>query len=284
MLAAKLQHRNLVRLLGFSLERNEKLLVYEFVPNRSLDHFIFDPTRGAQLDWEKRCKIIRGIARGILYLYEDSHLRIIHRNQKTSNILLDAKMNPKFADFGTAKLFEMDETQANTVRIVGTYGYLAPEYAMHGQFSVKLDVFSFGVLVLEIVTGQRNNCFRNGETAEHLLSFAWKNWRKGTTMNLIDPALPSGSSAEMIRCIHIGLLCVQENAASRPTMASVVLMLNSYSLTLPVPSEPAIFMHPIESDMSSSMAIIQDSESDQSRTETRPLSVNDASITELDPR
>nr|XP_023890052.1 cysteine-rich receptor-like protein kinase 10 [Quercus suber] len=159
LLVAKLQHRNLVRLLGFCMERNERLLIYEFVPNTSLDHFLFDPIKRVHLNWEKRYKIIGGIARGLLYLHEDSRLRIIHRDLKASNILLDEEMNAKISDFGMAKLFLLDQTQSNTSRIVGTYGYMAPEYAMHGQFSVKSDVFSFGVLVLEIVCGQRNNCF-----------------------------------------------------------------------------------------------------------------------------
>ncbi|XP_042945397.1 cysteine-rich receptor-like protein kinase 26 [Carya illinoinensis] len=253
LLVAKLQHRNLVRLQGFCLQRNERILVYEFVPNTSLDHFLFDPIKRAHLDWEMRYKIIGGIARGMLYLHEDSRLRIIHRDLKASNILLDGDMNPKISDFGMARLFSLDQTQANTSRIVGTYGYMAPEYAMHGQFSMKSDVFSFGVLVLEIVSGQRNYCFRNGENVEDLLSYAWRNWREGTALNIVDSTMSSGSTSEMMRCIHIGLLCVQENVADRPTMASIVLMLNSYSITLPVPSQPAFFMNTssIESEMSS---------------------------------
>ncbi|KAH7569092.1 hypothetical protein JRO89_XS06G0104200 [Xanthoceras sorbifolium] len=127
------------------------------------------------------------------------------------------------------------------------------EYAMHGQFSVKLDIFSFGLLILEIVSGQKNTCFQNGESVQDLLGCAWKLWRDGTVLNLVDSTLRSSSRTEMIRCIHIGLLCVQENAADRPTMASLVLMLNSYSVTFPVPSKPAFFMHSsIESDMLSS--------------------------------
>ncbi|KAH6764906.1 hypothetical protein C2S51_016155 [Perilla frutescens var. frutescens] len=260
LLLARLQHRNLVKLLGFTIKGIERLLVYEFVHNGSLDRFIFGcGIKCSNLDWEKRYKIIGGVARGVLYLYEDSRLQIIHRDLKASNVLLDEEMNPKISDFGLAKLVVPNENLLYASRIVGTYGYMAPEYANQGHFSIKLDVYSFGVLVLEIVSGQRNTFFQNEHDSGDLLACAWRNWREGRGADMIDRVLMGNSSGtlqleEMLRCIHIALLCVQQNPDDRPTMAGVVLMLNSFSLSLPFPSEPGFYIHTSFSNVAASFA------------------------------
>nr|XP_034933054.1 putative receptor-like protein kinase At4g00960 [Populus alba] len=161
-------------------------------------------------------------------------------------------------------------------------GYIAPEYARKRQFSVKSDVFSFGVLVLEIVSGQKPS-FQDGDDIEHLTSHAWRRWREGTALDLIDPILRNDSAAAMMRCIHIGLLCVQENVADRPTMAAVVLMLSNSSFTLQIPSKPAFFISR-RTDQPASSLISYTSRMTQSQLKTVPPSKNEISITELDPR
>lgn len=239
-LLARVQHRNVVNLLGYCAHGSEKLLVYEYVPHESLDKLLFKSNKREKLDWKRRYDIICGVARGLLYLHEDSHNCIIHRDIKASNILLDDKWIPKIADFGMARLFPEDETHVNT-RVAGTNGYMAPEYVMHGHLSAKADVFSFGVLVLELISGHRNSSFNLNVEAQNLLDWAYKLYKKGRSLEIMDSVLaPTAVTEQVAMCIQIGLLCTQGDPTLRPTMHRVVVILSKKPSNLEEPTRPGV--------------------------------------------
>ncbi|VFQ58825.1 unnamed protein product [Cuscuta campestris] len=221
-----LQHPNLVKLYGCCVEGKQLLLVYEYLENNSLAHALFGP-EGEQLkiDWPTRQRICVGIAKGLSFLHEESTLKIVHRDIKASNVLLDKDLKPKISDFGLAKLDDDGDTHIST-RVAGTIGYMAPEYAMWGHLTYKADVYSFGVVALEIVAGKNNMKYRPDENYVCLLDWARVVRRKGNLMDIVDSSLGSNfNKEEAIRMIKVALLCTNSSPVLRPSMSAVVSML-----------------------------------------------------------
>ncbi|XP_076883113.1 cysteine-rich receptor-like protein kinase 2 [Bidens hawaiensis] len=217
-LVSSVEHPNLIRLLGYEL-------------------------LGREIGWEKRVEIIIGIAEGLVYLHENTKRRIVHRDIKAANILLDFKFRPKIADFGLARSFQNDKSHIST-GIAGTLGYMAPEYLSHGQLTEKADVYSFGILILEVFTGMHNNLRSTTEYTDNLLSIAWKHFKQGTVEEIFDPNLmmhiyPNiNFQKDVIKVVHVALLCTQEDPSLRPSMSAALKMLAIDEDSLPAPSNP----------------------------------------------
>ncbi|MCD7460128.1 hypothetical protein HAX54_042937 [Datura stramonium] len=224
-----LQHPNLVKLYGCCAEGNQLLLVYEYLENNSLARALFGPKEHQlKIDWPTRQKICIGIAKSLAFLHEESSLKVVHRDIKATNVLLDKKLNPKISDFGLAKLDDEENTHIST-RVAGTIGYMAPEYALWGLLTYKADVYSFGVVALEIVAGKNNMTYRPNEKFVCLLDWALDLQRKGKLMELVDERLGSDlNKDEALRMINVALLCIDPSPAVRPTMSAVVRILEDH--------------------------------------------------------
>uniref|UniRef100_A0A0E0JI30 non-specific serine/threonine protein kinase n=1 Tax=Oryza punctata TaxID=4537 RepID=A0A0E0JI30_ORYPU len=240
-LIACLQHRNLVRLLGCCIKSKERILVYEYMPNGSLDDLIFGEE--VKPNWHVRRNIIEGIAEGLIYIHDYAHECIVHRDLKPSNILLDHEMNPKISDFGIARICLSSVTESNTTTAIGTFGYIAPEYCSQNVYSTKSDVFSFGILVLEIMSGKRAvGSYKLSGRSYELRRYAWQLWKEERCDELVDPSLGEDyQEMDIIRCIQVALLCVQDSADDRPTMHDVTTMLSNGNRRLLMPAQPGSF-------------------------------------------
>uniref|UniRef100_A0A0E0BM05 Protein kinase domain-containing protein n=1 Tax=Oryza glumipatula TaxID=40148 RepID=A0A0E0BM05_9ORYZ len=247
-LIPKLQHTNIVKLLGYCTRKRERILVFEYMPNRSLDSFITGERATKEpLDWPKRSQIVRGIAQGAVYLHKLCEPRIIHGDLKPGNILLDASLKPKICDFGISKALKADADKDCTGVVVGSRGFMAPEYKQGGCLSLQTDVYSFGATLLQIIRGKHispSSLALSDESRNYgpLNKWAWNLWKDGNLMELIDPSLHDEThAAEMKRWVQIALLCVQQSPEERPSMWDVLLMLSCDSVILPEPKLPAYY-------------------------------------------
>ncbi|KAK1377483.1 putative cysteine-rich receptor-like protein kinase 3-like [Heracleum sosnowskyi] len=227
-LISSINHRNVIRLLGCSDKGSELLLVFQYMENGSLDKFLYGEKQGT-LTWKQRVDIILGIARGLAYLHEEFHLCIIHRDIKSSNILLDNGFQPKIADFGLARLTRENQSHQISSRYAGTRGYTAPEYAIHGHLTEKVDTFSYGIVVLEIISGLHCTDVKIEPVNGSLLEHAWQLHEDDKDLDLVDEKLdPNECDREYVKkIIQLALMCTQLPASLRPAMSEVVVLLTS---------------------------------------------------------
>ncbi|KAK6140330.1 hypothetical protein DH2020_025925 [Rehmannia glutinosa] len=228
LMLSLLHHPNLVNLIGYCADGDQRLLVYEYMPLGSLEDHLHDPMPGKKLlDWNTRMKIAAGAAKGLEYLHDKASPPVIYRDLKCSNILLGEGYHPKLSDFGLAKLGPVGDNTHVSTRVMGTYGYCAPEYAMTGQLTLKSDVYSFGVVLLEIISGRKavDNSKTGGD--HNLVVWArplFKDKRKFS--QIADPALQGQYPARgLFQALAIAAMCVQEQPNMRPMMADVVTAL-----------------------------------------------------------
>uniref|UniRef100_N1QW06 Putative LRR receptor-like serine/threonine-protein kinase n=1 Tax=Aegilops tauschii TaxID=37682 RepID=N1QW06_AEGTA len=286
-------HPNLVRLIGCCVEGNNRLLVYEYAENNSLSNALLGPkSRCIPLNWQTRAAICTGTASGLAFLHEEAQPRIVHRDIKASNILLDKTLVPKIGDFGLAKLFPDAITHIST-RVAGTMGYLAPEYALLGQLTKKADIYSFGVLLLEVISGESSSKSTWGEDMHVLVEWTWKLREEGRLLEIVDPDVEEYPEEQVLRFIKVALLCTQATAQQRPSMKQVVHMLaNETEIDLQNAVPPGVLKEP-RRKMGSLGDLALDTSSSQSTrvnaagsctTQTRDMNSCNFSTTEVSPR
>ncbi|XP_062164579.1 cold-responsive protein kinase 1-like isoform X1 [Alnus glutinosa] len=266
-----IQHKNLVRLLGCCSDGPHRLLVYEFMKSGSLDLIIYGKS-DQFLSWSTRFQIIIGIARGLQYLHEDSHLRIVHRDIKASNILLDEKFQPRIGDFGLARFFPEDQAYLSTT-FAGTLGYTAPEYALRGELSEKADIYSFGVLVLEIIGCRKNTDFTLPSAMQYLPDYAWKLYERSRMLDLVDPKMQEDGfeKKDVLQAINVAFLCLQPHANLRPSMSEIVALLTYKAELDKTPMRPIFLDRRRKKDENFSWDTISDAILSQLQSESPSL-------------
>ncbi|KAG6793036.1 hypothetical protein POTOM_002219 [Populus tomentosa] len=279
---SRLRHRNLVQLIGWCHERKELLLVYEFMPHGSLDSHLFKET--SLLTWEVRYKIVQGLASGLLYLHEEWEQCVVHRDIKSSNIMLDSEFNAKLGDFGLARLVDHGKGSQTTV-LAGTMGYMAPECAMTGKASRESDVYSFGIVALEIACGRKPiNPKASNEDHVSMVQWVWELYGEGKLLEAVDPRLCGDfNKTQMERLMIVGLSCAHPDEHLRPSIRQALHVLN-FDAPLPIlPSKmpvPSYFAPPVSASSLSIMSYgLTDSEGGMNKSSSYSYNTNSSQLT-----